>query len=102
MEKSKLTSFLLSGYESVIKTETLKEIEKKVSELEVKNESNSFSEFANKLNSEIPETNVLHDYFIRTKLSLIETHIKTIKYIIVIIIILSVVTGIVTALNSII
>lgn len=101
MEKSTFTSYLLSGYESEIRTSTLAEIEKKASELELKNESNSLSEFASKLNSEFPETNVLHDYFIRTKLSLIESHIKTIKNIIVFIFVLSIIAGIITALNSI-
>lgn len=98
MKKSELISCKLAGYMSNIKPETLKELKKKTSEFEAKNNEIEFSEFATKFDSEFPELKALNEYLIRSKLTSIESHLRTIKTIIVLIFVLSIIGAIIMAL----
>lgn len=100
MEKSKFISYLTDGYKSEIKTETIKEIANEIYLLDAKSNENSISNLASKINSEMPHINAINDYFIRIKLSRIESHLNTIKIIIVLVFIISIIAAFVMILSA--
>jgi type IV secretory pathway component VirB8 len=98
MEKSKFISYLLAGYKSEIRIDTLRELKLKTTEFELKHKNQELSDFAKNLDTEFPEFKALNGYLIRSKLTKIESHLKTIKKIIVLIFVLSIITAIIMAI----
>ncbi|GEM_PF-2453120 len=84
MKKSKLSDYFLSAFSSEIKTVALKELKKDVLQFQSKHEEKELADFVNELNTNYPQVDIFHRYFIRIKLSRIESHLRMIKIIIVI------------------
>jgi hypothetical protein len=99
MKKSGLTNYALLDFNKVMKSENFKSFKTDLELLQNKNENLTDSDFAKLLN-ESPEFEIMQKYFIRTTLSSIESQIKTIKIIIVIFFIASILAGIIIGLSS--
>jgi hypothetical protein len=93
MEKSTLVNYLLYGYDSSMNSKTLAELNAELHVFEIENIDLSIDEFTRKLKTNFPQLDLIHDCFIRSKTSKIESHLKTI---IIILVILSIISAVVT------
>jgi hypothetical protein len=99
MKTTSLISHLTFGYSQTIKPEVKKELNSEALKFQNQNDKLDFQDFAKELKIKFPEFQVLHDCHVRSQINKIETHLKTIKSIILIYFILSIVAGIIVALS---
>lgn len=99
MTKFKLTDFFKAGYKSEIKDETLKWINSDITKFQKESENKTRSEYAKELECNFSEMKIIHDYFVRMKFARIESHLRTIKIIIVLTFVLSIIGAIIMALG---
>lgn len=96
MDKTILKSILMNGYKGVLKAATYQELESKVLNLEAFKDKESISnELANQIKNKLPEFDIVHEYYVRNKLNCIDKNINTIKTILLIAFIISILAGIV-------
>ena len=101
MNKNKLTDYLQSGFQSEIKDATMLDLKNRIRKFREESETETLGEFMSELEPKFPEIQVLHAYFIRAKLKNIESHLNTIKIILVFFFITAILAGLLAVLSSI-
>lgn len=100
MKKTTLVNYLLYGYDNSMNSARLNEIKAKLDVFVENNAEKPLAEFTNDLKFNFPQLEILHDTFIRSKTSKIESHLKTIKNIVIVLLIISIIGAVILAIGS--
>ncbi len=92
MKKSFLLEKLFSGYEYNSEINSLKE---SILSEEKQNKSDDINEFAKKIKSEYPQFEIIHQAFIRNRVDKICSAVVTIKIIVIIAFVASIIAGLI-------
>lgn len=96
-----LPQLLGKSYSSLMKPQTFEHLKSSISQFKSENDKKELTEYAEELKTQIKQFDILHDYYVRTKLNKIETHLTTIKTIVIICFVLSIIVGVIIGFSTI-
>jgi len=97
MKKSTLCKYLMWGYQSELDAKQYDELQKKIIQHEKEVKSEDTSALAESILKNFPEFQIMHQTFMRTRIDKISNGVNTIKIIMIVSLIASVVVGILVA-----